>query len=82
VSTPKVQAQQALFFGETPVNTKACAEMESLQAGSCAQYHADANAAYFDSLKFWKTPLQRCPDGTSTCMPYDQWVTAWTTLKA
>jgi len=81
VSTPKVQAQQALFFGETPVNTKACAEMEALTAGSCAQYHAGEQAPYFDAIKFWKTPLQRCPDGTSTCVPYDQWVSAWTTLK-
>jgi putative spermidine/putrescine transport system substrate-binding protein len=81
VSTPKVQAQQALFFGETPVNTKACAEMEALQSGSCAQYHADATGAYFDPIKFWKTPMQRCPDGTSSCIPYDQWVSAWATVK-
>ena len=82
VSTPKVQAQQALFFGETPVNTKACAEMEALQSGSCAQYHAGEQPTYFDAIKFWKTPLQRCPDGTSTCVPYDQWVAAWTAVKA
>jgi putative spermidine/putrescine transport system substrate-binding protein len=82
VSTPRVQAQQALFFGETPVNTKACAEMESLQAGSCAMYHADATDAFFDPIRFWKTPNQRCPDGTNTCIPYDQWVVAWTGIKA
>src|SRR6266850_1215810 len=82
VSTPKVQAQQALFFGETPVNTKACAEMEALQSGSCAQFHAGEQAAYYDAIKFWKTPLQRCPDGTNTCIPYDQWVAAWTAAKA
>ena len=81
VSTAKVQAMQALFFGETPVNTKACAEMEALQAGSCAQYHADAGGSYFDSIKFWKTPIAQCGDGTSTCIPYDQWVAAWTTIK-
>jgi putative spermidine/putrescine transport system substrate-binding protein len=81
VSTPKVQAQQALFFGETPVNTKACAEMEALQSGSCAQYHAGEQPAYFDPFKFWKTPLTRCSDGTATCIPYDQWVAAWTTVK-
>src|SRR6267378_7129327 len=52
VSTPKVQATQALFFGETPVNTKACGEMESLQAGSCKEYHADALSSYFDTIKF------------------------------
>jgi putative spermidine/putrescine transport system substrate-binding protein len=81
VSTPKVQAEQALSFGETPVNIKACAEMEALQAGSCAQYHADKSAAYFDTIKFWKTPIAQCADGSQTCIPYDQWVSAWTTIK-
>jgi putative spermidine/putrescine transport system substrate-binding protein len=81
VSTAKVQAMQALFFGETPVNTKACAEMEALQAGSCAQYHADAGSAYFDTIKFWKTPIAQCGDGSNSCIPYDQWVSAWTTIK-
>ena len=82
VSTPKVQAQQALFFGETPVNTKACAEMEGLLAGSCGAYHANADAAYFESIKFWRTPLATCPDGTSNCIPYEQWLTAWASVKA
>jgi putative spermidine/putrescine transport system substrate-binding protein len=81
VTTPKVQAQQALFFGETPVNTKACAEMEGLLAGSCGAYHANADAAYFESIKFWKAPLAMCPDGTSNCIPYEQWLTAWTSVK-
>ncbi len=81
VSTPKVQALQALFFGETPVNTKACAEMEALQSGSCGQYHADVPGTYFDTIKFWKTPIAQCGDGSSSCIPYDQWVAAWTTIK-
>ncbi|MEO8745052.1 MAG: ABC transporter substrate-binding protein [Candidatus Dormiibacterota bacterium] len=81
VSTPKVQAEQALFFGETPVNSKACAEMEALQTGSCAQYHADKGSAYFDTIKFWKTPIAQCGDGSNNCIPYDQWVSAWTTIK-
>jgi putative spermidine/putrescine transport system substrate-binding protein len=81
VSTPKIQAEQALFFGETPVNTQACAQMEALQAGSCAQYHADAAGTYFDTIKFWKTPIATCADGSQSCIPYDQWVSAWTTIK-
>ncbi|HEV2477006.1 MAG TPA: ABC transporter substrate-binding protein [Candidatus Dormibacteraeota bacterium] len=82
VSTPQVQAEQALSFGETPVNSKACAEMESLQAGSCAQYHADqTGASYFDTIKFWKTPLADCGNGQTNCVPYEQWVSAWTTIK-
>jgi putative spermidine/putrescine transport system substrate-binding protein len=82
VSTPQVQAEQALSFGETPVNSKACAEMESLQSGSCAQYHADqTGASYFDTIKFWKTPLADCGNGQTNCVPYAQWVSAWTTIK-
>ena len=42
ISTPKVQAEQAIYFGETPVNSKACAIMDKLSKGSCAQYHANA----------------------------------------
>jgi len=82
VSTPKVQAQQALLFGETPVNAKACAEMEGLQPGPCAAYHANADAAYLDSIKFWKTPLAICPDGTNNCTPYDQWQAGWASVKS
>jgi len=81
VSTPKVQAEQALFFGETPVNSKACAQMEALQAGSCAQYHANEAGTYLQTIHFWKTPVTTCPDGSENCIPYDQWVSAWTTIK-
>jgi putative spermidine/putrescine transport system substrate-binding protein len=81
VSTAHVQAEQALFFGETPVNTKACAEMDALSPGSCSQYHADAPGSYFDTVKFWKTPVTTCADGSQSCIPYDQWVAAWTTIK-
>jgi putative spermidine/putrescine transport system substrate-binding protein len=82
VSTPKVQAEQALFFGETPVNSKACQQMEILAAGSCRQYHADAAGSYFDSIKFWKTPIATCDDGSTKCIPYAQWQSAWTTVTA
>ncbi len=82
VSTAKIQALQALFFGETPVNTKACAEMEALAAGSCAQYHADAPGTYFNTIHFWKTPIATCDDGSKNCIDYSQWQAAWTTITA
>jgi putative spermidine/putrescine transport system substrate-binding protein len=82
VSTPQVQAEQALSFGETPVNSLACAQMEILQAGSCAQYHANEPGSYFDTIKFWKTPIATCPDGSNKCIPYAQWQQAWTTITA
>jgi putative spermidine/putrescine transport system substrate-binding protein len=81
VSTPKVQAEQAINYGETPVNTLACAQMELLTPGSCHQFHADAPGSYFDNIKFWKTPIADCGGGNLTCIPYSQWLSAWTTIK-
>jgi putative spermidine/putrescine transport system substrate-binding protein len=80
VSTPKVQAQQAIYFGETPANTKACPVMDQMSPGSCKQYHADAPASYFDSIKFWKTPLADCGNGKNDCIDYNQWQKAWTEI--
>jgi putative spermidine/putrescine transport system substrate-binding protein len=81
VSTPKVQAQQALSFGETPANTKACAIMDQMQKGSCAQYHANAPASYFNSIKFWKTPTADCGNGKQDCTDYNAWQQKWTEIK-
>jgi putative spermidine/putrescine transport system substrate-binding protein len=80
VSTPKVQAQQAISFGETPANTKACPYMEEIQKGSCTQYHANAPSAYFDSIKFWKTPVAACGNGKNDCMDYSAWQQKWTEI--
>jgi len=82
ISGPQQQAQQALSFGETPVNKLACAVMESTSPGSCKQYHADASAEYFAQIKFWKTPIAQCADGTQQCVTYDKWVAAWTSITA
>jgi putative spermidine/putrescine transport system substrate-binding protein len=81
VSTPKVQAQQAISYGETPANTKACAVMDELSAGSCKQYHADAPESYFNQIKFWKLPTGECSNGDNNCMDYSQWQQAWTEIK-
>jgi putative spermidine/putrescine transport system substrate-binding protein len=82
ISTAKVQAMQAINYGETPVNSLACKEMDAIQAGSCAQYHADAPASYFATIKFWKTPIATCDDGSNNCIPYAKWQTAWTAITA
>jgi putative spermidine/putrescine transport system substrate-binding protein len=81
VSTPKVQAQQAISFGETPANTKACSFMDQIQKGACAQYHANAPASYFNSIKFWKTPTKDCGNGKTDCTDYTQWQQKWTSIK-
>jgi putative spermidine/putrescine transport system substrate-binding protein len=80
VTTPKVQAQEADYFGETPANKLACPIMDSIQKGSCADYHANAPESYYQTIKFWKTPLAQCGTGKSDCVPFQQWVTAWTQI--
>ena len=82
VSTPKVQAQQALSFRETPANKKACPYMNKMEKNSCSNFHLNAPAAYFNSIKFWKTPVAQCGNGKSNCMDYTKWQAAWTDIKS
>lgn len=80
VTTPKVQAQQAIYFGETPANKLACAEMDKIAKDSCAQYHANEPQSYYETIKFWKTPLKQCGDGKNDCIPFADWQSAWTSI--
>jgi putative spermidine/putrescine transport system substrate-binding protein len=80
VTTPQVEAKQALVFGETPVNPKACPYMDQIQAGSCAKYHLNEPLAYYNTIKFWKTPIANCGNGKSDCMDYNAWQKAWTEI--
>jgi putative spermidine/putrescine transport system substrate-binding protein len=79
ISTPKVQAEQAVSYGETPDNMLACGYMNQIAKGSCAQYHANAPAAYFKTVALWKTPVATCDNGKPDCVPYLDWVAAWNT---
>jgi putative spermidine/putrescine transport system substrate-binding protein len=77
ISSPQVQALQAVTYGETPVNKLACGHMNKLAKGSCAQYRANAPESFYASIKFWKTPVADCGNGRKNCMDYSQWVKAW-----
>jgi putative spermidine/putrescine transport system substrate-binding protein len=79
ISEPKVQAEQAVNYGETPDNKLACPFMNKLQKGSCTLYHANAPQSYFDSISLWKTPVATCDNGQQDCVPYAEWQQAWTT---
>jgi putative spermidine/putrescine transport system substrate-binding protein len=80
ITTPQVQAEQAVYYGETPDNSLACPLMNKLQAGSCDAYHANEPDSYFKSIKFWKTPLSTCDNGKNDCIPYSEWTNAWTQI--
>jgi putative spermidine/putrescine transport system substrate-binding protein len=81
ISTPKIQAEQAISYEETPANAKACSYMNRMQKGSCSKYHLSDPASYFKSIRFWKTPVANCGDGQNNCMDYTKWQQAWTQLK-
>ena len=77
-TTPQVEAQQALVFGETPVNPLACPYMNKLQKGSCAAYHLNKPNSYYKKIKFWKTPIPQCGwKKSSSCTDYNAWELAW-----
>ena len=84
ISSPKVQAQQATFYGETPVNKKACPFMDKITKGSCAHSTRRTHLTrYYRSIKFWKTPLADCGDSRGkVCTSYTKWVQAWTQVKS
>ena len=79
VTTPQVEAKQALVFGETPVNPKACPYMNKIQKGSCAAYHLNQPLSYYNTIHFWKTPVAQCGwQKANDCMDYNAWQQAWT----
>ncbi len=79
VTTPQVEAQQALVFGETPVNPLACSYMNKAQKGSCSAYHLNQPLSYYSTIHFWKTPVAACGwSAKSDCMDYNAWQRAWT----
>ncbi|MEU0496136.1 ABC transporter substrate-binding protein [Mycobacterium sp. NPDC006124] len=79
ITSPKVNAQVAEYFGEAPAQTKAC-EFTS-QKDFCDIYHA-TDEAYASGLHYWTTPQKQCVDGSGTdCTAYDEWVSKWQQIK-
>jgi putative spermidine/putrescine transport system substrate-binding protein len=79
ITSPKVNAQVAEYFGEAPAQTKAC-EFTS-QKDFCDIYHA-TDEAYAAQLHYWTTPQKNCVDGSGdNCTAYDEWVSKWQQIK-
>lgn len=80
ITSPKVQAQEAEYFGEAPANPKACAYASD--KGFCASYHVD-DQTYYQRLAFWTTPTTKCLDGRADvkCKAYKDWTAAWDEIK-
>ena len=78
-STPQVQSAQALYFGETPANAKACRSMDALKPGSCRHYHADGVA--ISKFRFQRAPQKHCAKGKDACTDLAQWHRIWAKVK-
>lgn len=81
IASPEANAQVAEYFGEAPSNAKAC-ELTSDKA-FCETYHA-GDTEYWKDVYYWNTPTANCLDGRTDvkCVPYSEWVTAWSALRS
>jgi putative spermidine/putrescine transport system substrate-binding protein len=79
ITTPKVQAQVAEWFGEAPANQQAC--NFTADKNHCKIFH-EGDEPYFKRVAFWTTPISNCGDSRgNVCTDYSKWVQAWTDIK-
>ena len=81
IGSPWANAQATEYFGEAPSNAKGCAL--TADPDHCEKYHAE-NEEYWDDVWYWTTATEECIDGRTdvTCVPYTEWVNAWSSLRA
>jgi putative spermidine/putrescine transport system substrate-binding protein len=79
ITSPKVNAEVAEWFGEAPAQSKACSETSD--PNFCATYHA-ADAGFAAKIFYWTTPTTHCLDGRgNVCTDYATWTQSWTDVK-
>ena len=79
ITSPKVNAAVAEYFGEAPAQTKACEF--TTDKNFCATYHA-TDADYAKQISYWTTPQKKCVDGSGdNCTAYSEWVDKWQQIK-
>ena len=80
ITSPWANAQVAEWFGEAPSNRESCAL--TANPDHCAIFHAD-ETEYWEDVWYWTTATEECRDGRTdvTCVPYSEWVNAWTELR-
>ena len=80
IISPAANAGVAEWFGEAPSNAKSCAL--TADKNHCATFHANDDA-YWSDVYYWNTPTEACLDGRTDvkCVPYAEWVKAWSSLR-
>ena len=81
ITSPWANSQVAVWFGEAPSNAKSC-ELDGM-AEHCQVFHAEEDS-YWTDVWYWTTATEECLDGRTdvTCVPYTEWVNAWTSLRS
>jgi len=71
----EANGQATVYFGEAPTS-------ETIAPGHCEQTHA-TDEPYWEDIWYWSTARKDCgdEDANTTCVDYDGWVEAWTTLR-
>ncbi|AZI59607.1 extracellular solute-binding protein [Nakamurella antarctica] len=79
ITSAKVNAQVAEYFGEAPAQTEAC--KVTADKDHCTTYHA-LDEDYAKKISYWATPRTQCVDGSgSNCTSYSEWLTKWQEIK-
>ena len=80
IISPAANAGVAEWFGEAPSNAKSCDL--TADKNHCAIFHANDDA-YWKDVYYWNTATEKCLDGRKDvkCVPYSEWVKAWSSLR-
>jgi putative spermidine/putrescine transport system substrate-binding protein len=78
IISPEAQAKVAEFFGEAPVNLKACDLTKN--TNHCADFHAD-DESWWEDVYYWTTPTADCGGEGGECKTQQDWVNAWTEIR-
>jgi len=80
VISPEVNAAASEWFGQAPANSKACAL--TTDKNFCEVFHA-SDTEYWKDVYYWTTPTASCLDGRTDvqCVPWSEWVSAWSRLR-
>jgi putative spermidine/putrescine transport system substrate-binding protein len=82
MASADANAMATVYFGEASTSPEACEAAEALSPGHCELTHAE-DEPYWEDVWYWSTAREDCADDddSTTCVDYDAWVEAWTTLR-
>ncbi|MEX0651331.1 MAG: extracellular solute-binding protein [Actinomycetota bacterium] len=77
-----VQTEVALYYGATPSNASACADLDAELGDSAAIFHC-GDDEFLSTIALWKTPLSECGDDRgAVCTDYNAWTEKWLEIRS